>query len=105
MSKRKLKRLLRKLVIRFVRKVGDLVSAVLMFVWKNLPWILLGVWLTKLSVEYAYEWRGYQAVGGEWLVLPALLMVVHFFRTGIWELVEVFSITEYPWLEDEEYED
>ncbi len=50
------------------------------FVLKNWLWIALGIILTKFAVEYAYQERGYIAYGGEWLVLPCLLLAVSMAR-------------------------
>lgn len=43
-------------------------------------WVSLGLVLTKVSVEAAYIERGYKAYGGEWLVLPVVLIVGCFVR-------------------------
>ena len=43
-------------------------------------WVSLGLVLTKVSVEAAYIERGYKAYGGEWLVLPVVLIVGVAFR-------------------------
>ena len=37
-------------------------------------WVSLGLVLTKVSVEAAYIERGYKAYGGEWLVLPVVMI-------------------------------
>lgn len=37
--------------------------------------IVLGTFLTIGSVVYAYDWRGYFAIGGEWLIAPALFLI------------------------------
>ena len=50
------------------------------FILKNWFWIILGCILTKKCIELAYIERGYKAVGGEYLVLPLLLMVVQLVR-------------------------
>lgn len=41
-------------------------------------WVSLGLVLTKVSVEAAYAERGYKAYGGEWLMLPIMLIVGYF---------------------------
>lgn len=41
---------------------------------KNWKLILGGIILTACAVPYAYKTRGYLAAGGEWLILPVLLM-------------------------------
>lgn len=47
------------------------------FIYQEWIWITLGIILTRFAVEYAYQERGYMAYGGEWLVLPVLLMAVN----------------------------
>lgn len=46
-------------------------------------WILLvtGLILTRKAVEFAYAERRYVAFGGEWLVLPVMLMLAHIVRS------------------------
>lgn len=41
---------------------------------KNWRWICLGIALTPPAVQCAYAERGYAAFGGEWLVLPVILL-------------------------------
>lgn len=50
------------------------------FVLRNWFWTVLGCVLTRKAVETAYLERGYMAVGGEWLVLPVILMTVGLVR-------------------------
>lgn len=45
---------------------------------KNWHLILAGVALTAFAVPYTYQTRGYFAVGGEWMILPVILMVAYF---------------------------
>lgn len=70
------------------------------FVWKYWFWISVGLCLTKHAVEYAYEWRGYVAIGGEWLVLPILLSIVYFLREGVWSLIESLKDLHIPCMEE-----
>lgn len=51
------------------------------YIVRNWIWLLAGLILTRKSVEFAYAERGYVAFGGEWLVLPVLMMLVHMIRT------------------------
>ncbi len=37
--------------------------------------ITLGVLLTPIAVISATEWRGYSAIGGEYLLVPLLLLI------------------------------
>ncbi len=50
------------------------------YIVRNWIWLVIGLILTRKAVEYAYAERGYAAFGGEWLVLPMILMVVHLVR-------------------------
>lgn len=47
---------------------------------KNWYWICLGILLTPPAAQYAYAERGYAAFGGEWLILPLILMAVEMER-------------------------
>lgn len=47
---------------------------------KNRYWICLGITLTPPAVQYTYTERGYAAFGGEWLILPLILMAVEMVR-------------------------
>jgi len=59
---------------------------------KRYWWLLaVGMVLTKYSVEYAYQERGYWAVGGEYLVIPMLLMVACLAESIIREIRETFA--------------
>ena len=49
-------------------------------------WVSLGLVLTKVSVEAAYIERGYKAYGGEWLVLPVVMIVGYFVATKLMKL-------------------
>ncbi len=50
------------------------------FIRRNWYWVALGTVLTKFAVRYTYQERGYVAYGGEWLVLPVILMTVYLVR-------------------------
>lgn len=47
---------------------------------KHWHWICIGIALTPPAVLYTYEERGYAAFGGEWLMLPVILMAVEMIR-------------------------
>ncbi len=49
-------------------------EAVKEYMLKNWFWIAVGIVFTKFAIRAAYIERGYLAYGGEWLVLPLLLM-------------------------------
>lgn len=42
----------------------------------NLLTILLGIFITAISVKFAYYERGYMAFGSEWFTFP-ILMILH----------------------------
>ncbi len=50
------------------------------YIVRNWIWLVAGLILTRKAVEFAYAERGYVTFGGEWLVLPVILMVVHMVR-------------------------
>ena len=50
-------------------------------------WIAIGIFLTALSVRAAYNTRGHLAYGGEWMVLPLILII----RMMIHEAAEIFK--------------
>lgn len=50
---------------------------------RNWMYILIGLWLTAKSVDSAYQFRGYRAVGSEYLVLPMFLIAVEMLRKAI----------------------
>ena len=61
---------------------------------RNWIWFVIGIVLTKKAVAFAYIERGYVAFGGEWLVLPFFLGLVHFareFRRNLPGLIELFK--------------
>ncbi len=47
---------------------------------KNRHLILAGIALTAFAVPHTYEIRKYFAVGGEWLILPVILLVDYLVR-------------------------
>lgn len=64
------------------------------FIIRNWIWLVIGIVLTRKAVEFAYIERGYVAFGGEWLVLPVVLGLVHFareFRRNLPGLIELFK--------------
>lgn len=52
----------------------------------NWVWIVIGCILTKMAIKYAYIERGYRAYGGEWLILPVILIFVSFVKDMISEV-------------------
>lgn len=51
------------------------------FVDRNWIWLTTGMILTRKAVEFAYAERGYVAFGGEWFILPVMMMLVCMART------------------------
>lgn len=50
------------------------------YIVRNWIWLMSGLILTRKAVDFAYAERGYVAFGGEWLILPAMMMLVHMVR-------------------------
>ena len=63
-------------------------------------WVSLGLVLTKVSVEAAYAERGYKAYGGEWLMLPIMLIVGYFVNEARMYLPDLIE----EWREEKDYE-
>ena len=63
-------------------------------------WVSLGLVLTKVSVEAAYSERGYKAYGGEWLVLPVVMIVGYFVNEARMYLPDFIE----EWREEKAYE-
>lgn len=64
------------------------------FIIRNWFWIALGCVLQRKAIEMAFLERGYRAVGGEWLVLPLVLMAVELGRCIFWSVVEVMQMED-----------
>lgn len=50
------------------------------FILKNGICLVIGTLLTMWAVECVCNQRGYEAVGGEWLITPVILLLVNFSR-------------------------
>ncbi len=50
------------------------------YIVRNWIWLVAGLILTRKAIEFAYAERGYVAFGGEWLVLPVMMLLVHMAR-------------------------
>ncbi len=48
--------------------------------------IVVGIILTKRAAEYAYQVRGYDAIGSEWLVLPFTIFIFNWGRDVLEDL-------------------
>jgi len=66
---------------------------IIRYILRNWVWIVAGMIFTKEAVRNAYVARGYIAYGGEWLVLPLMLMAVGLIR-NICNTVRYLSGTE-----------
>ena len=51
------------------------VTKIKRYIQNNIWLIVLGMALTYQVVNIAHEERGYFAIGGEWLILPVLLLL------------------------------
>ena len=56
---------------------------------KNWHLILAGIALTAFAVPHTYSTRGYFAIGGEWLILPVILLIDYMVREVV---QDVFGI-------------
>lgn len=63
------------------------------YISKNWLWIVAGLLLTVPAVKMAYEQRGYVAYGGEWLILPLILMGVEL-AVNIGDAISYLAIQE-----------
>ena len=61
------------------------------FIYREWIWITLGIILTRFAAEYAYQERGYMAYGGEWLVLPVLLLTVNTARNIAGTVIMIYG--------------
>lgn len=69
----------------FVKQTGK-------YILKNWFLIAVGCILTRKAVEAAYLERGYKAVGGEWLILPTILLFAEIARMMYWSIKEIFEM-------------
>jgi hypothetical protein len=61
------------------------------YITRNWWLIAAGMVLTAASVQTAYEQRGYWAIGGEYLILPILLIAEDLLRGTIGAITEIFG--------------
>lgn len=54
-------------------------------------WLAVGVILTGISIKVAYTERGYFAYGGEYFILPLLLMFVSVIKKSVGVLKVLFE--------------
>lgn len=67
---------------------------------RNWIWLATGMILTRKAIEFAYVERGYVAFGGEWLILPVMMLLVCMARNirrslfaadDVWEEVDAID--------------
>lgn len=73
----------KKVIARIARKAKRAIRKLIWCITRNWFYILIGLWLTSKAIDSAYEFRGYEAIGGEYLVLPVFLIAVELARRGI----------------------
>lgn len=56
---------------------------------KNWHLILAGIALTAFAVPHTYKTRGYFAIGGEWLILPAILMTAYMVKVFTQDIFKI----------------
>lgn len=61
---------------------------------KNWHLILTGIALTAFSVPHTYQTRGYFAVGGEWLILPVILMFDYLVRKIMQDVFNIINFQD-----------
>lgn len=61
---------------------------------KNWHLILAGIALTALAVPHTYNLRGYFAIGGEWLILPVILMVVYIAKVFMQDMFNIIHFED-----------
>lgn len=69
------------------------------YISKNWFWIATGLVHTEISVKVAYEQRGYLAYGGEWFILPLVLMAVEMVR-NVCDTIQLLFTKESDYGED-----
>ena len=60
------------------------------YIIRNWFWIVLGLVLTRKAMEYCYRQRGGFRIGGEFLILPVILMAVYFIPNIMRDALSVF---------------
>ena len=56
---------------------------------KNWHLILPGIVLTAFAVPHTYKTRGYFAIGGEWLILPVILMIAYMVKVFTQDIFKI----------------
>lgn len=61
---------------------------------KNWHLILAGIALTAFAVPHTYQTRGYFAIGGEWLILPVILMIAYLAKVFMQDIFDIISFED-----------
>lgn len=61
------------------------------YIIKNWILIAVGLMLTRIAVKSCYEQRGEFYIGGEWLILPVMLVTVYLIPAIIKDFADVFG--------------
>ena len=61
---------------------------------KNWHLILAGIALTAFALPHTYSIRGYFAVGGEWLILPVILMFDYLVRAVMKDIFDTLNFED-----------
>lgn len=61
---------------------------------KNWHLILAGIALTAFALPHTYSIRGYFAIGGEWLILPVILMFDYLVRAVMKDIFDTLNFED-----------
>ena len=61
------------------------------YIFRNWFWLTVGLVFTRFAVEKCYEARGGFFIGGEWFILPLILMTKYLIPAFISEIVNVLG--------------
>lgn len=61
---------------------------------KNRHLILAGIALTAFAVSHTYRTRGYFAIGGEWLILPVILMAAYLAKALMQDMLNIIHFED-----------
>ena len=61
---------------------------------KNWRLILAGIVLTAFALPHTYSIRGYFAIGGEWLILPVILMFDYLVRAVMKDIFDTLNFED-----------
>lgn len=64
---------------------------------KNWRLILAGIVLTAFAVPHTYKTRGYFAIGGEWLILPVILMAAYLAKAVMRDIFNIMYFEDGDW--------